>query len=219
MPPADGPNPTTVSVVEVNDGSPQRSEVRSITITFSGLVNFAGGNANAAAAFQLNHIQMGNNVALTAVVSTNGSGQTVVTLIFSGDETDPVMPITAAAPLLPMAGIAYHRQRSVMDGIGANLDGDGDGVIGGNYVSPTDAQRRWDRRVQGLIPAVRGYQRGRDCRPVGSGAVSLREQFHSIDLGYIAYLDADNSGTIDQIDLGQFRQSASNSSVFPSTPR
>ena len=34
---------------------------------------------------------------------------------------------------------------------------------------------------------------------------------------YVASLDADNSGVIDQFDLGQFRQ-RNNSSVFPMTP-
>ena len=83
-------NPITIAGVQVNDGSAQRSEVRSLTVTFSGAVSFAGGNANAAAAFQLTHLQTGNNVALSAAVSTNSQGQTVVTLSFSGLETDPV---------------------------------------------------------------------------------------------------------------------------------
>jgi len=61
----------TVSSVVVNDGSAQRSELRSIAVTFSsnGPIIFAGGNANAAAAFQLTHVQTGNTVALSAAVS------------------------------------------------------------------------------------------------------------------------------------------------------
>ena len=43
-----------VAGVQVNDGSAQRSEVRSIQITFSAPVTFANGNA--AAAFQLTHV-------------------------------------------------------------------------------------------------------------------------------------------------------------------
>ena len=86
--------PITVANVQVNDGSAQRSEVRSITVTFSGPVSFAGGNA--AAALQLQHVQTGDNVNLAAAVSTNAAGQTVVTLTFLAttvngvDDTDAV---------------------------------------------------------------------------------------------------------------------------------
>ena len=80
----------TVAGVQVNDGSAQRSEVRSIAVTFSGPVNFAGGNAQAAAAFQLTHLTDSNNVDLSAAVSADAQGRTVVTLTFSGAETDAV---------------------------------------------------------------------------------------------------------------------------------
>ena len=78
-----------MSGLQVNDGTAQRSEVRSITVTFSGPVTFAGGNANAAAAFQLNHVQTGSNVALSAAVATDAQGRTVVTLTFSGGGDRP----------------------------------------------------------------------------------------------------------------------------------
>ena len=70
--------------------SAQRSEVRSLTVTFTDRVTFAGGDANAAAAFRLRHFTHGADVGLTAAVSINAAGQTVVTLTFFGSETDPV---------------------------------------------------------------------------------------------------------------------------------
>ena len=76
-----------VSAVHVNDGSAQRSEVRSIAVTFTGQVTLP---ANPADAFQLQHLTDGNTVALAATAATDGLGRTVVTLTFSGAETDPL---------------------------------------------------------------------------------------------------------------------------------
>ena len=70
---------------------------RSITVTFNGPVSFAGGNASAAAAFQLQHVQTSGNVGLTAAVSTDSQGRTAVTLTFSGSETDPVSALNGGA--------------------------------------------------------------------------------------------------------------------------
>ena len=50
--------------MQVNNGSAQRSEIDSLTVTFSGPVTFAGGNA--AAAFQLLHVTDGQLVTLAA---------------------------------------------------------------------------------------------------------------------------------------------------------
>ena len=88
--------PITVAALQVNDGSAQRSEVRSITVTFSGPVSFANGNA--AAAFQLQHVQDSTNVNnLSAAVSSNAAGQTVVTLTFTtaGNAAAEIDPVSA----------------------------------------------------------------------------------------------------------------------------
>ena len=95
--------PITVAGVRVNDGSAQRSEVRSITVTLSGPVSFAGGNA--AAAFQLNHVQTGTDVTLSAAVSTNATGQTSVTLTFSGRDRSGQRPQRRHCPW-PTAGFS-----------------------------------------------------------------------------------------------------------------
>jgi uncharacterized repeat protein (TIGR01451 family) len=126
--------PPRVQSVVVNDGSAQRSEVRSIAVTFSDAVTFAGGNANAAAAFQLNHIQTGNNVILSATVSTDAQGRTVVTLAFSGAETDPLSAQNGGAPSL--ADGQYQLtilSSAVTDGSGLPLDGNSDGIAGGDF--------------------------------------------------------------------------------------
>jgi hypothetical protein len=191
--------------VAVNDGSAQRSEVRSITVTFSGPVSFAGGNANAASAFQLNHVQTGNNVGLASSVSTDGQGRTVVALTFSGTETDPVsMQHNGAASLSDGRYTLTILSASVTGADGQTLDGDANGSAGGNYVSPAD--------TLGGGPGQLGlYRLFGDA--TGNGVVDqldlgqFRNTFNasSSNPAYLAYLDADNSGAIDQTDLGQFR--------------
>ncbi len=74
--------PPAVAAVQLNDDG---SGVQSMTVTFSAAVNFAGGNA--AAAFRLTNAATGAVVSLSATVSTDIFGRTVVTLTF-GDGVD-----------------------------------------------------------------------------------------------------------------------------------
>jgi subtilase family serine protease len=203
--------PTTVADIHINDGSAQRSEVWSITVTFSGPVFFA--NNNPAAAFQLLHIQSGNNVVLSSAVTTDEIGRTVVTLTFSGVETDPVSALNGGLPSLADGSFQLTiLAAAVTDVNGAALDGTGGGTIGTNYVSPTDTaaggpgQLRLyrlfgDVNGDGFVnPADLGLFRAAYNASIGSSA-------------YLAYLDSDNSGVIGPEDLGQFR-SHFNGSVF-----
>jgi subtilase family serine protease len=195
--------PVTIAGVQVNDGSNQRSEVASITVTFSGPVNFAGGANNAAAAFQLLHIQTGNNVLLSSDVSADGQGRTVVTLYFSGSETDPISGQNGG--LLSLADGRYVLtvlSGSIADVNGAALDGDGDGVAGGDYVSPPDTYGGTGLRLYRLFGDVNG-DGVVDATDVGQ----LKSTFNrnSSDPLYLWYLDADNSGAVDASDIGQFK--------------
>jgi hypothetical protein len=192
--------------------------VRSISVTFSGPVSFANGNA--AAAFQLQHVQDATNVNnLAAAVSTNGSGQTVVTLTFTttgnaATEIDPVSASNGGAASLADGRYALTVFGSaVTDAVlGWALDGNADGLPGGNYVSPTDT-------LGGGAGQLHLYRIFGDTN--GDGIVDQRDlgQLRSTlntSAGnplYLSVLDADNSGVVDQIDLGQFR-SRFNGSVF-----
>src|SRR5262249_26483760 len=140
----------TVNNVQVNDGSAQRSEVRSIQVTFSGQVTFAGSgtvNQNAAAAFEVDHINdlsthfaTPRAVGLTANVTTNGSGKTVVTLTFSGAETDPVSISDTGGPFsLPIAGPSLADGRYTLTVFSSKVSANGQALNGGgpsgNYVT------------------------------------------------------------------------------------
>jgi autotransporter-associated beta strand protein len=213
---AGAPPPPTVANVQVGDGTVQRSEVRSIAVTFSSAVTFAGGNVNAAAAFQLQHVQDATNVSnLTAVVSTNVFGQTVVTLTFTTNgnmstEIDPISAENGGA-----ASLADGRYQLTI--LSASVTGAGNqslagGGPNGNYVSPTDTQGGGpgQLRLFRLFADLSGD--GLDDQ-IDLG--TFRTAYNTVagDPNYVANLDADNDGKIDQIDLGEFRN-RNNTSVF-----
>ena len=203
--------PFTVSSVVASDGiaadgTTQRSEVRQMVVTFSGPVTFTGGNV--AAAFQLEHVQDSTNVTLAATTATNASGQTVVTLTFSGSETDP-LSVQGSANAVPGPSLVDGRFQLTV--LAANVNGPDGLALAGNgttagtdFVSPTDT-------LGGGAGELALYRLFGDA--TGNGIVDQLDlaQFRSANnsslgnSGYVAYLDADNSGVIDQIDLGQFR--------------
>ena len=92
-----------IANVQVNDGDAQRSEVTSITVTYSTAVTFVG---NPAAAFELKHLEDGEDVLnMRATVSTNALGNTVVRLTFLADnnfsaEIDPLSILHGGAASL-----------------------------------------------------------------------------------------------------------------------
>jgi hypothetical protein len=212
--PVTAPPPHIGSVV-VGSGA-QRSEVRSITITFDTAVTFTGGNSNAAAAFQLLHTiydtttyntQVNN---LQAAVSTNGSGQTVVTLTFTttgnaATEVDPLsVQSTAGGPTTPSLGDGRYTLTilaSNVSGPGGALAGNGT-TAGTNYVSSSTS----GPNNYGDIYRVFGDS-------TGEGIVDLTDlgnfrNTYNTALGNAAYvnaLDADNDAVIDLDDLTAFR--------------
>jgi autotransporter-associated beta strand protein len=118
--------PPAVAAVQLNNGG---SGVQSMTVTFSTAVSFAGGNA--AAAFRLTNVDTGAAVALTATVSTDSLGRTVVTLTFSGDQTNSLDALLSGRYALTIVGSAVTGTNGVA------LDGSGTGAGNGvDYVGP-----------------------------------------------------------------------------------
>ena len=192
----------TVASVSVNGGQSQRSEVRSIVVTFSAAVTFA--NNNPTAAFTLTRVNNGGGiVGLSAQQSTNGLGQTVVTLTFTGTTAiDPDSLLNGG-----IASLADGRyQLTIVDGAvtgpgGLALDGDGNGTAGGAYASAPDT-------APGVGPGL--YRLFGDA--IGTGVVDLADlqafagtfNANSSSPGYLAYLDWNNNGVVDLNDLNQF---------------
>jgi len=111
--------PLRVADMRVDDGSTQRSMVRSLTVTFSGQANISPG------AVALNRIG-GGPVALNVATQTINN-QTVATLTFA-DGIDPGSgSLSDGRYSLTIFG------NLITDGSGDLLDGDGDGTAGGNF--------------------------------------------------------------------------------------
>ena len=157
----------TVANVQVNDGTAQRSEVRSIAVTLSGPVTFAGG---AAAAFQLQHVQDGVNVALAAAVSTDVQGRTVVTLTFSGTETDPVSGLNGG-----IASLADGRYSLTILSSQVSANGHGAGRRRAER-QLRQPDRHLRRHWAAPVPPLRRRERRRRRRCHRSGPAAIRVQ-------------------------------------------
>jgi len=114
--------PPVVQSVVVNDGSPQRSRVTSLSITFSEVVNLPG---SPAAAFGI--AGPGGAVALAASTAV-ANGRTQVTLTFSGAGTESGSLADGSHELTLFAS-------QLADLAGLPLDGNANGVGGDDYTA------------------------------------------------------------------------------------
>jgi hypothetical protein len=172
------PPAAKITSVQVNDGSVQRSRVTSLLVTFDLPPLPAGGLANG---FQVKRQSDDAVVSLAAVLSGN-----TVTLTFSGGPVefgslaDGRYTLTARATQIGADGL--------------QLDGNGDGTAGDDYVLVGDPTTNKLFRLFGDAD--------------GSGTVD------ALDFG--AFLgafgtanpnfDFDNGGAVDALDFGQFLQ-------------
>jgi hypothetical protein len=209
--------PPQVSSVVVGDGTAQRSEVRSITVTFNGPVSFTGGNSNAAAAFQLLHTVYDTTTFNTQVanlqtaVTTNGSGQTVVTITFTttgnaASEVDPnsnanTYPGGPTTPSLGDGRFTLTILASNVSGPGGALAGNGT-TAGTNYVSSSTS----GVNNYGDIYRLFGDATGNGIDDL-SDLTAFRSTYNAGvgNPSYLAYMDYDNDGVIDLDDLSGFR--------------
>jgi hypothetical protein len=162
--------------VIVNDGSAHRSMVKSVTVTFDGEVALDAG------AFDLSR-QDGSLVELNVATSVV-NGQTVAVLTFAG-------PDVVAGSLADGSYTLAIRADSVHDRFGRWLDGDGDGVAGGD-------------RADGVVRLFGDSD--------GDGDVDRqdRDRFRSTfrtragAAGHLWYFDFDGDGDVDGRDKRQF---------------
>ncbi len=174
-----------IESIAVNDGSAQRSEVKSITITFNTRVNLP---ATPDSAFQLSRTGPGTptgNVTLAVDTSGSTADQTIVKLTFSGTLTDAAGSLIDGLYTLTVFGA------QVIGPGNFQLDGDANGTPGGDRV--TSLHRMYgdsngDKKVDALdlfaFAGTFGKKRG--------------------DAGYIDYFDSNNDGAVDALDLFAF---------------
>jgi autotransporter-associated beta strand protein len=171
------PPPAVVQNVTIDDGTAQRSMVRSVTVAFGRLVGFIG---TPAAAFQLARTGPGTTGNVTLAVDLSGSTatQTVAKLTFSGALTEG----SAATPSL----IDGDYTLTILSGqVGGGIQ-DGDNLTS---LFRLFGDVNGDRAVDGL------------------DLTAFRNAFGSVqgNASYLAYLDFNGDGAIDGADLTQFR--------------
>jgi len=171
-------SPVMIEGIVVNDGSEQRSMVRSLTVTFDSLVNF---DSNA---FELKR-QDGSLVALS-VATSNLNARTVAHLTFSG------LDILGGSLADGNYSLTVHGDL-IYDALGRSLDGDGDGAEGGDRVAGFhrefgDADGDGDTDQTDFQSFLASFG------PIGGPS------------GYLWYFDFDADGEVDGLDIAQFNQ-------------
>lgn len=171
-------NPRTVESVVVNDGSDQRSMVNRVTVTFGGAAVLDPG------AIELRR-QDGSLVDARVDVSL-ANGKTVAVLTFAGPEFVGGSVADGQYTLTVRADRVHDRW-------GRELDGDGDGVAGGDRAETfhrlfgdSDGDRDVDRADLERMLATFG-------RPAG-------------DPAFLWYFDADADGDVDGLDMAEFNK-------------
>jgi hypothetical protein len=171
------PLPPQIDSVVINDGHPQRSKINRLTVTFDGPVTIDPG------AFELRRHGTKKPIETKFTLSQTG-GRTVALLTFKGawvqygtlKEGNYTLTVRAA---------------KIRNATGDLLDGDGDGIAGGNYVDEF-FRRFGDSDGDGDVDTA-------DKR-VFTSAYGKR----SWQTGYLWYLDFNANGRIGSEDLAHF---------------
>jgi hypothetical protein len=170
--------PQKVESVVLNDGSAQRSMVNSVTVTFDGAAILDPG------AIELRR-QDGSLVGAQLSISLL-NGKTVAVLTFSGSEFVGGSLADGNYTLTVLADRVHDRW-------GRELDGDGDGAAGGDYVD-SFFRLFGDSDGDGDVDRL-----DRD---------RFRSAFKSMsgDVNYLWYFDFDGDGKVEGRDNGQFNR-------------
>ena len=173
--------------VRIGDGSSQRASIKNVVVTFDGAVTHAPG------AFVVDKLGVGGGVVtINATSLLNGSGQTVVTLDFSGSFTRGTSgALVDGYYRLTIDGTKVTRGSQQLD---TNSDG-----VGGDIFT------------LGSVEADNFFATFGDTS--GDGLVGVAEfgEFRSSfgktssDIGYDARFDFEGDATIGVSDFGQFR--------------
>ena len=168
--------PRTVESVIVNDGSAQRSMVNSLTVTFGGAVILDPG------AIELRR-QDGSLVNFQVNVTAVG-GKTVAVLTFAGSEF-------IGGSLGDGDYTLTVRADRVHDRWGRHLDGDGDGVAGGDG-------------VDGFFRLFGDTDGDHDVDHADLDVMLSSFRKSQGDVGFLWYLDYEGDGNVDGLDMAQF---------------
>jgi hypothetical protein len=175
--------PPTVSAVQVNDGSPQRSMVTSFTVTFSEAVTFPFGIASA---FQLIRTGPGGPTGAVNLVAVQSGPAVTITFAAGGAVgIDPAGSLADGAYVLTVAA-------DQVAGAGGALDGNADLLAGDDFATPAAGPGRLHR----LFGDADGDG---DVDAIDFGL------FRTV-FGIASFIfDYDGDGDVDALDFGRFR--------------
>ncbi|MCA9136933.1 MAG: VCBS repeat-containing protein [Planctomycetales bacterium] len=170
--------------------STQRSQITNIELEFDGLVDVD------ADAFELVNLSQGSvAVATTAFLSTNPQGNSVVSLSFSGNMTRG----DTQALVDGNYRLSINPSKIRRAGTSVMLDGDDDGLQGGDYSFGSLASDNFF--------ALLGDADGdRDVDGQDLGLLAMTFMKSQGDVGFNSALDSDGDGDVDGQDYGRFEQ-------------
>ena len=179
--------PELSAPVVIGDGTAQRSLVNKLIVTFDGAVTIAAG------AFLVDKLGLdGGSVTTNPTATVNGTGQTIVTLSFSGTQTrGAALALSDGYYRLTIDGTKITRA-------GRQLDANGDGIAGDTY-------------TLGAVESDNFFALYGDTS--GDGIVGVVEygQFRStyaktdVDFGFDPRFDYESDNLVAVTDFGQFR--------------
>jgi hypothetical protein len=173
--------PLGVEGVGIDDGGTHRSVVRSLTVTFTGTVTLGSG------AFELTKLGGGGGTVNLSVSTQVVNSRTVATITF--------LTFTDANSGGSLSDGTYRlaiRGSAITDSTGRTIDADGDGHTGGERVVNF-------HRLFGDSIGDRDVDNG-DLIPLRASFGKTQGQ-----TGYLAHLDHDLDGNVDDDDQTQFR--------------
>ncbi len=169
----------TVLGVVINDGSAQRSMVKSLTITFSRPITVDPG------AFEVRN-RDGSPVGLIVATSIV-DGKTVAVLTFTGPG------IIGGSLADGRYTLTVHGDK-VHDAQGQALDGNLDGVVGGDYLDTAISRLFGDVNGDGYLDNAESF--------LFKNAINKR----SDQAGYLWYFDFDGDGKVDVADFTEMKK-------------
>jgi hypothetical protein len=172
--------PPKLQSLMINDGSPQRSRVTSLTVRFDQVVTFAG---TPAAAFSVSGLNGGVTLGVDTVTLSSPT-QTVALITFSGGNT--------TAGSLNDGNYTFTIIASQVSGPGGQFDGNGNGVGGDSFSF-------------GFFRLYGDFNGDRSVTAADFAVFRLAYGALSNDDNYLWYADLDGNGSISAADFNEFR--------------
>jgi subtilisin-like proprotein convertase family protein len=171
--------------ISINDGEAARSVIDEVVVSFDGIVDVGAG------AFELVRRGAGGGAVDVTPVVDDSSGSTVVTLEFSGTFTGAAGLVDGNYELTVIGDL-------ITSSSGTAIDGDGDGVAGGNFVFG-------DTEADNFFRFFGDNDGSRNVNVFDLLAFRNTWQTSAGDSAFNAQLDSNADGTINVFDLLAFR--------------